>query len=236
MLEIIFEDQYLIAVNKPGKILVHSTSLDKYENVNVQDLLSESLGYRVFPLHRLDKATSGVLLFSKDQNFNKKLHVIFRESSTEKEYLAICRGHSEISGIIEKPIRNPERPKSIPKSATTVFERLATAELPVPVSRYPSSRYSLLKLTPRTGRTHQLRMHMAHMRNYIIGDTKHGERHHNKVFKELHKLDCMFLHCSRLMFSHPIDGKKTEIVAKPDENWEKCFLLMSWKMPASGAF
>jgi len=229
MLEIIFEDEYLIAVNKPNKLLVHKTSIDRYETQNAQDILGLQLGKRVFPLHRLDKATSGILLFSKDQNYNKKLHEIFVNDSTEKEYLAVCRGYTPSHGTIDKAIKNPEDPNSIPKSASTSYLRLGTAELPIPVSRYQSCRYSLVQVQPHTGRMHQIRMHFAHLRHYIIGDSKHGERHHNKIFKEQHGLSNMFLHARRLAFIHPLTSEYFELTASVDESWNKCAEILGWE-------
>ncbi len=228
MLEIIFEDEFLVAINKPSKMLVHKTALDRYETRNAQDLLGLQLGNKVYPLHRLDKATSGILLFSKDQKFNNKLHDIFTNESTVKTYLAVCRGYTPESGLIDKPLRNPENPNSVEKAASTSFKRIAISELEIPVSRYPSSRYSLVRVTPHTGRMHQIRMHFAHLRHYIIGDTKHGERHHNKVFKTQHNLSKMFLHAESLQFEHPLTKNTCEITAKPDESWKRCAELLDW--------
>lgn len=218
-LPIIFEDEQLLAVSKPSGLLVHSTKMDKYETLNAADLLRDKLGFRIFPLHRLDKSTSGVLLFAKRLEGAKKLHAIFEKESTKKEYLCICRGWTPEQGTIDYALRNPERPKAEPKQAITDFITLNTSTLDIPISRYSQTRLSLVAAYPKTGRTHQIRMHFAHLRNYIAGDRRHGERHLNKIILEHFALRRLFLHAHRLEFTHPYTEETIKLCDSPDENW-----------------
>lgn len=228
-LEILFEDQDLVAISKPAGLLVHRTNLDKYENLNAQELLSEFLGYRVFPVHRIDKPTSGVVLFCKDQHKMKKLHEALADRQTRKKYTLICRGWTPELGVIDRPLSNPEKKNSALKSAETSYKRLAVAELDIPVSRYPNSRYSLVEAMPFTGRTHQIRMHFAQLRHYIIGDKKHGERHHNKMFNEIPGIHNMLLHARELRLRHPFEQNQTILIQSPyPEYWDRAADFLGW--------
>lgn len=235
-LDILWEDEFIVAINKPAGLLVHKTPLDHYEKRNAKDILSDQLEMEVYPLHRLDKATSGVLLFSKDKKNNKKLHECISAESTVKSYLCVCRGYVPESGRIDKALRHPEDKNSALKEAVTNFKRIGISELDVPVSRYATSRYSLVEVKPETGRMHQIRMHFAHLRHYIVGDKKHGERHHNKVFKDIHKLQRMFLHATEISFSHPLTAEVVKVFAPIDRSWEKCLDLCGWNELLSPAY
>jgi tRNA pseudouridine65 synthase len=227
-LEILYEDEFLLAIDKPAGLLVHPTNLDFHEKNSALRLVESQTGLKLAPVHRLDKATSGILLFSKDPLNYKKLHGLFAEKDTLKSYLAICRGYTPEEGIIDYPLRHPEYRQKERKEAITHFKRLSTAEIQTAVGRYNSSRYSLVEIYPKTGRSHQIRMHFAHLRHYIIGDKKHGDRHHNKAFREIHKIDRMFLHLQKLLFQHPMTGEKVEINCDRDEQWNRAFELLSW--------
>jgi tRNA pseudouridine65 synthase len=193
--------------------------MDKYETLNAADLLRDKLGFRIFPLHRLDKSTSGVLLFAKRLEGAKQLHAIFEKESTKKEYICICRGWTPKAGIIDYALRNPERPKAEAKQAITEFITLNTSTLDIPISRYLQTRLSLVAAYPKTGRTHQIRMHFAHLRNYIAGDRRHGERHLNKILLEQFGLRRLFLHAHRLEFIHPYTKETIHICTAPDDTW-----------------
>ncbi len=170
-LEIIYQDEYLVAINKPSGLLVHKSPIDKREiRFALQELRNQIEQY-VYPVHRLDKPTSGVLLFALNKEVAQILSQSFRENDIKKEYIAIVRGYTDNSNLIDYPLKQmldtkEEKRLGITKEeqeAQTKYERLATIELAFPVSRYPVARYSLIRLIPMTGRKHQLRRHMKHI-------------------------------------------------------------------------
>jgi tRNA pseudouridine65 synthase len=233
LLEILYQDEYLVAVNKPSGLLVHRSPIDKHETRFALQLVRDQTGQYVYPVHRLDKPTSGVLLFALSAEMAKEISLLFRENSVKKEYIAVVRGYTEEEADIDHDLKQmldskAEKEQGISKDAQeaqTSYVRLATVELPYPVSRYPVARYSLVKLFPHTGRKHQLRRHMKHIFHPIVGDTKHGRGEHNKLFRE--KFDChrLLLHSNKIRFFHPVKKKEIVIEAGLDEIFEKMFKI-----------
>ena len=170
-LEILYQDAYFVAINKPPGLLVHRSAIDRYESRFAIQILRDQLGQWVYLIHRLDKPTSGVLLFALTPEAARKLGSAFTEGRISKTYLAVVRGYTITEGVINYSLkekfdsmtdRRAHREKA-PQSAITKFRRLATVELPVSVDRYPTSRYSLIAVQPKTGRKHQIRRHMKHV-------------------------------------------------------------------------
>lgn len=226
-LPIVYEDEYCIAVNKPAGLLVHASNIDMYEKSNLRDLLAEQVGRPVYPIHRLDKGTSGILVFG----YHRPEIRLFQASLTatgEKTYLALVRGFFPQEMDIDYALANPERPGSPKKEAFTKAFGLLTKEIPVAVSRYPASRFSLVALRPREGRMHQLRRHLEHTRHYLIGDRKYGERHYNRLMEEHFGVRNMFLHAWKLSFSHPISGELLELCADVPKHFETMFQAFDW--------
>lgn len=215
MLEIIFEDDHYIAINKPNGLLVHRSAIARdVETFAVQELRDQINQY-VFPAHRLDRKTSGVLLFAKNKNALSSIRQLFEIKEINKEYFAIVRGFTEPKGLIDYPLTNE---KGVSKDAITYFETLETSEIPVPLGKFPTSRYSLVKLTPQTGRMHQLRKHMAHILHPIIGDRPHGCNKQNRHFKSTWNSETMFLHAHSMAFIHPLTFSALDIHARvPNE-------------------
>jgi len=235
ILEILYRDDYMVAVNKPSGLLVHRSPIDKHETAFALQILRDQIGQYVTPVHRLDKPTSGVLLFALNAEIAKILSEQFRANEVEKEYIAIVRGYTEEEGLIDHSLKQmldtkAQKKQGITKEeqeAQTEFERIATVELPYAVSRYPVARYSLVKLLPKTGRKHQLRRHMKHIFHPIVGDTKHGRGEHNQLFRE--KFDChrLLLHAEKVTFKHPVSGEKMVIEAGMDEIFTKIYRLFT---------
>lgn len=215
MLEILFEDEYLIAINKPAGLLVHRTSIAAHETIFALQLLRDQIGQHVHPVHRLDRPTSGILLFAKNEEILPSLKSLFSEREMQKKYLTIVRGIPELnSGCIDHPLKS-ERSGRL-QEARTSFRVLATSEMPFnSTGRYPTSRYSLLEVEPETGRTHQIRRHMAHMRHYILGDKKHGDNKQNIFLEKEFGLQNLMLHAKHLAFVHPKLLQKVEINCTP---------------------
>lgn len=207
---ILYEDEHVLVASKPNRLLVHRTEMDYYERRNLLRWLGEVREGSFYPAHRLDKATSGVIVFAKDKESLQHLRIQFNERSVGKEYLALVRGYTAAEGTIEKAIRGEEDPRL--KTATTHYETLFHVEVPIAVSRYDSSRYSIVRVQPETGRYHQIRLHFAHLRHPVVGDTRHGDLRHNHMFRDLLGLEALFLHAETLSFMHPA-GRRLELSA-----------------------
>ena len=236
LLEILYQDEYLVAINKPSGLLVHKSPIDKHEMRFALQLLRDQIGEYVHPVHRLDKPTSGVLLFALKAEITQTMSELFRSHEVQKEYIAVVRGYTDEKADIDHPLKQmldtkEQKKEGITKEAQeaqTQYERLAIVELPYPVSRYPVARYSLVRLLPRSGRKHQLRRHMKHIFHPIVGDTKHGRGEHNTLFRE--KFDChrLLLHSNRVSFVHPVSNKKIIIEAGVDEIFEKILKIFNY--------
>ena len=238
MLEILYQDDVLVAVNKPAGMLVHRSWLDRHETQFVMQTLRDQIGQRVYPIHRLDRPTSGVLLFALNSEIANLLCQQFEQKQIEKQYLAVVRGYVTGHGEIDYPLKVQldkiadkfSQPDKAPQSAVTFYEGLQTVEMPYGVGRYATSRYSLVRLIPQTGRKHQLRRHMKHIFHPILGDTQYGDLHQNRALTEHSGCQRLFLHADTLIFEHPIHSTKFEIKANLDEQWMKVMELFNWSI------
>ena len=215
ILPIIYQDEYLVAINKPHNLLVHRSQIAAEESVFALQLLRDQLGCWVSPCHRIDRKTSGILLFALSKEVDKLIKKQFEEHSIQKKYLALVRGYLPDEGMIDRPLAKENGDL---QNAVTHYKCLQKIELDIEVSKYPKSRYSLAEVSPETGRMHQIRRHFAQMRHYLIGDKTHGECKHNKMFEQRFGLNTMLLHASELTFIHPITQEK--IALKADLNKE----------------
>jgi tRNA pseudouridine65 synthase len=188
--------------------------------------LRDQLDKHVFTIHRLDRPTSGVLLFATNSNTAKQLQEQFEQRLVQKIYLAVCRGYTEASGEINAPLMHED--KQIEQDAITHYQTLAQVEMPFEISRYPTSRYSLVQVMPMTGRMHQIRKHFAKIRHYLVGDTKHGDLKHNKYFSEQLGVSGLLLHAQELQINHPDTGKKIVVNAPIPENFKRIFEIFGW--------
>ncbi|GAB7218229.1 tRNA pseudouridine(65) synthase TruC [Vibrio comitans] len=240
MLEIIYQDEFIVAVNKPAGMLVHRSWLDKHETQFVMQTLRDQIGQHVFPLHRLDRPTSGVLVFALSSEVASQMMPMFAEHQMQKTYHAIVRGWIEEGDRLDYALK-VELDKIADKfadkekeaqQAITDYRPLAKIEVPFSTGRFPTSRYCLMELQPLTGRKHQLRRHMKHLRHPIVGDTTHGDGKHNRLFKENLASDRLLLHASRLEFEHPFTGVQLVLEARFDETWRQLIERFEWQ----GAF
>ncbi|CAN5550270.1 tRNA pseudouridine(65) synthase TruC [soil metagenome] len=226
-LDIIYEDEYFLAINKPAGLLVHRTRIATEKKIFALQLLRDQVGYRVFPLHRLDRPTSGVLLFSKSSKAANIMGNLFESRTIEKIYFAVVRGFTPDSQTIDYPLKNNEN--NIVQDAITSYSTLANIELPIPVGRYETCRYSLVKIRPLTGRMHQIRKHFGHIRHYIIGDTSHGDWRHNRMFKEEFSCNQLFLHAYSVKFIHPFLNKSIQINAEFPDHFSLILKKFKWE-------
>ena len=210
MLDILYRDEYLIAINKPHDLLVHRSSIAAETNVFALQLLRDQIGQAVYPSHRLDRKTGGVLLFALQKALDAPAQLLFREPSTIKTYLAVVRGFTLESGTIDYPLR---KENGNLQEAVTHYNTLAQAEIPYPSAKHPTSRYSLVEAKPETGRMHQIRKHFAHIFHPILADRPHGCNKQNKFWKDTFQLQTMLLHAQSLQFIHPITKEVVQIDA-----------------------
>lgn len=211
--EILFRDDWLCAINKPTGIMVHRSNIGT-DRAFVMQKLRDQLGRRVWPVHRLDRATSGVLLFALDPETARRLGQAFMDRRVDKAYSAVVRGWTDEGGSIDHPLARHKQAE--PREARTRYRRLATCELPIPVGGFETARYSLVEAMPENGRRHQIRRHFKHISHHLIGDTTYGDGRHNRLFRQ--HLDChrMLLHASRLEIGHPYDGRQLRLQAPLD--------------------
>ena len=223
MLEILFESEELVAINKPHGLLVHPTSMARDANEFALQLLRDQIGQKVFPAHRLDRKTSGVLLFSKSPEANSYLQRLFRERKVKKTYQAIVRGFLAPEGTIDYALANEG---AVKKPAITDYKLISHFEIPLPFGKFPTSRYSLVELIPQTGRYHQLRKHMAHIFHPILGDRPHGCNKQNRLWKEKFGMTSMLLNASSLEFEFP-EHHLIQIQANRSEEFERVLQILS---------
>lgn len=214
-LPILYQSPDIVAINKPHGLLVHRSPIAADATEFAVQLLRDQLGQRVYPAHRLDRKTGGVLLFSLNETMNAALQQQFAEGQIHKTYWAIVRGFTPDELAIDYPLRRDDRAAGpdVIQDAFTQLKTLRRAEIPLPFGKHATSRYSLVELTPTTGRMHQLRKHMAHVFHPIIGDRPHGCNKQNKLFLSEFSMNTMLLHALRLRFRHPISGEDIVIEA-----------------------
>ncbi len=236
MLEILYQDEVLVAVNKPAGMLVHRSWLDRHETQFVMQTLRDQIGQLVYPIHRLDRPTSGVLLFALNSEIANLLCKQFEQKQIEKQYLAVVRGYVTGHGEIDYPLKVQldkiadkfSQPDKAPQSAVTFYEGLQTVEMPYGVGRYATSRYSLVRLIPQTGRKHQLRRHMKHIFHPILGDTQYGDLHQNRALMEHTGCARLLLHAEKLTFVHPLTQRPMTIQAGLDAQWQNLMQTFQW--------
>lgn len=210
MLEIIFEDADLIAINKPHGLLVHKSQIAADASEFALQMLRDQIGKKVYPAHRLDRKTGGILLFSLNKEFDSAIQQLFAEQKIKKTYMAVVRGFTPDQESIDYPLK---KENGTLQEAITHFKTLKRFEIPLESGKHLTSRYSLIEVEPETGRMHQIRKHMAHIFHPILGDRPHGCNKQNKIWKNNFEMDTMMLHAIKLEFTHPKSLQKIEIQA-----------------------
>lgn len=230
-LPILYRDRHFVAVYKPPGLLVHRTRIARGEHFAMQ-LLRDQLGCWVYPLHRLDRPTCGTLLFALHREAARRMMTVFQSGLVQKDYLAVVRGFAPEQARIDYPLQ--EEPGRARQGAITRYRCLAQVELPFPVGRYPTARYSLLQVQPLSGRLHQIRKHMKHIFHPVVGDTSHGDGAHNRLFRSQFGCWRLLLMAAGLAFPHPfIDGTVT-IEARPDAELAALFERLGWNLSQLG--
>ncbi|KGE14706.1 pseudouridine synthase [Sphingobacterium deserti] len=224
MLEILYRDEELIAVNKPHGLLVHRSSIAADTAEFALQMLRNQIQQAVYPAHRLDRKTGGVLLFSLNKEMDSLAQNLFADRNIDKTYLAVVRGYMDDSGSIDYPLR---KENGTLQEALTHFKTLARAEVDMPLGKFDTSRYSLVEAIPETGRMHQIRKHFAHVFHPILADRPHGCNKQNKMWKDRFDMDTMLLHAQKLSFSHPRTQQKIEIEAPLHNEFRRVLNLLN---------
>mgnify|MGYP003634845160 CR=1 FL=1 len=224
-LQILFQDAHLVVINKPHGLLVHRSKIATNTDVYALQLLRNQIGMKVFPVHRLDRKTSGVLVFALSSEVNSLMQQQFANNQVSKIYTAILRGFTPSMGTIDYALTN-DNGKT--QDAITHFKTLQTTEISIAQGKFPTSRYSLVEIKPETGRFHQIRKHFAHLRHPIIGDRPHGCNKQNKFFKEQWNMLTMMLHANEISFTHPLTFEKIRIKADFQPEFNRTFEFLQF--------
>ncbi len=284
VLNILYQDEYMVAVDKPAGLFVHRSYMDKGEIYFALQLVRDQVGQYVYPVHRLDRPTSGVLLFALTKEVATKLSEAFANKSSQAEfnsdtelkgkvqnntqtgqqgqqsqaeelttdknidgsdlamvktYYALARGYLAMpADLIDHPLKekldklgdkNVSRDKPA-QSAQSYYQVKQQASLPIKVGKFDSVRYSLIQVRPITGRRHQIRRHLAHLRHPILGDINYGDNKQNPFFIEHFGFKRLMLIAKSLEFNHPISNERVKISAPFDEQWQQVFTTFEWPL------
>lgn len=235
-LPILYQDQSLIFVNKPSGLLVHRSAIDRQATEFAMQTVRDQIGQHVYPVHRLDRATSGVLVFALSTQTARTLSEAFANGEVGKTYLAVVRGVPEGEVDVDYPLKEEldrktdalADPHKAAQPAQTYFKRLATHEFPVQVDKFPSSRYSLVQAQPKTGRKHQIRRHLRHLGHPIIGDVTYGVGKHNRFFETTFKVRRLLLACTEICLRHPVLGTELRVQAPLAEDFSRVIEEIGW--------
>jgi len=202
-LVVLYRDDDLVVVAKPSGLLVHRGWGD--DDVVAMTLARDLVGRPVHPVHRLDRGTSGALVFALGADGARGLGAAFAAGAVDKRYLALVRGVTPEAGVVDHPIPRPEDGPRVP--AVTAYARLGVFE-----------RFSLVEARPQTGRLHQVRRHLKHISHPVVGDVSYGKGDVNRLFRARFGLRRLALHAARLAFDHPRTGARVSVVAPVPED------------------
>ena len=226
-LHLLHVDAHLLVVDKPAGLLAHASKMAADVDVDLLDQLRQQVQGEVYLVHRLDRATSGLVLAARTREAAGELGKQFMARSVEKTYLAVCRGWPAEIGEIDYPLGDV-RPNSPKKPALTRYRRLATVEVPIALGKYAQQRYALMAVDPETGRYRQIRKHFHHVSHHLIGDTSHGRTEHNRLFQGTWQVGRLLLHARRLAFTHPVSGERMTFVAPLDRAFQRVIDVFGW--------
>ena len=220
-LSICFQDDGLVIVDKPCGMLVHRSGIDAHATTFLMQTLRDQLNQSVYPVHRLDKATSGLVIFALSSEVARALSQAFEHGEITKTYEAFVRGHPPQSLHIDYALRDEVDSKGrkikngTAREAMTELRTLTSWTVPEPVDRYPEARYSHVQLQPITGRYRQLRRHAKHISHPILGDVRYGKGTHNRFIEERLGIRRLWLHARQVAFRHPLTDEALSISSTP---------------------
>ncbi len=220
-LRVLYRDEHLIAVFKPAGLIVHRSKMTQPHEPVLLQALRDQIGSFVYPVHRLDRPTAGVVVFALTSSAAARLVELFTQREVSKYYQALVRGYTDGRFSIDRPLQEKfgeewdkgSTAKNPLQDARTEFMRLEKYQLPWESNGFPTSRYSLLEIKPITGRWHQIRRHLNHCANPVIGDHRHGDHRHNQLILEKTGVYRMLLTAVRVDFRHPYTHELLTITA-----------------------
>lgn len=230
-LRLVHDDRWLVAVDKPAGLLVHRTALDAQAETDLLTQAQAQLAAPLWPVHRLDKGTSGVLLLARDAATARALGALFAAGATggeaarklHKQYIALVRGWPAEAGTIDAPLaRDPELPSTGQPllSAATHWQVLQRLLLPVATHpQHADTRLALVSVQPLTGRRHQIRRHFKALAHPLIGDATHGKGPLNRAIAAHLGVARLWLHAQALQLDHPVTGAPLVLRAEPGAEW-----------------
>ena len=223
--EILWQDDSIAVINKPANLIMHSSAISADRDTLIGRLRKQFENPPI-PVHRLDRPVSGAILGAYDKNTAAELSKAFREGRVHKTYIAIVRGQLKGEGEIDIPLKHEQSGEML--ESRSRYRSLQTIELPLPSRKYPTSRYSLVAVSPLTGRFHQLRRHLARIGYPIVGDSSHGDTYCNHQFENQHGIYGLLLHSARVTFSHPFTGKEITVYSPLRENMRNVCDDFNW--------
>jgi tRNA pseudouridine65 synthase len=227
-IEVLYADEALLAVNKPAGLLVHRSAIATDERDFLLERLREQVPGPLHLAHRLDRATSGVVLLARSREVAAALGRQFMERTIDKRYLAVVRGWPQAEGVIDYPLPDV-RERGPRKPASTRWRVLATASVAIALGRYPEQRYALVEASPQTGRYRQIRKHFHHVSHHLVGDTSHGRGDHNRLWRQHFGVHRLLLHARSLAFLHPWSAAPLRIEAGLDPAWRGVLERFCWE-------
>lgn len=240
---VLYHDEHLVAMNKPAGLLVHRSALAAGESQFALQWLRDHLGRAVYPVHRLDRGTSGVLLMALDPDTARALARQFEAHAVRKTYLALVRGWPAACGEVDHPLRRlddgaplTDRGRSpAAQPALTRYWRLARLECASPLPPHPTARYALMAVKPHTGRQHQIRRHFKHLSHPLIGDATYGKGDHNRWWAARLGVARLWLHAARLALTHPASGEPLALHAPAGPPWQALLAEPGWEVEQAQA-
>lgn len=228
MLPILYSDAQYVAISKPAGMLVHRSQIAADVTANfAMQVLRDQLKQRVYPIHRLDRPTSGVLLFALSSEAAAKMVQLFTNNLVQKHYLTIVRGYIDQYGTIDYPLSKEN--KGVLQEACTQYRCLAQVEVPIATNRYATARYSLVTASPLHGRMHQIRRHFKHIFHPVIGDTTYGDLYQNRfVAEHFQTFNQLMLLAHQLHFTHPYTQQNVQIIAPIASHMQQLMLDFGW--------
>ena len=223
-LKIVYQDEHMVVIDKPSGLLVHRSKMAHGVKEFALQILRNQLGQRVYPAHRLDRPTSGLLVFALSEQVLAEITKQFSEATITKTYQCVVRGFA-YSGVIDHPLKDPVDDRRLLRQGVTheardslsEYQTIEHYEMPWAFGKFSTSRYSLVSVRPKTGRRHQIRKHMDHIAHPIIGDTRYGQGVHNRLFRDLFDSHRLLLAATELKMKHPVTGLPLELQIPPAE-------------------
>ena len=233
-LQIVYQDENYVAVFKPAGLVVHRSKLTQTHEPVLLQTLRDQLNTFVYPIHRLDRPTAGLILFALSGKAAAKMVEQFTQRTVTKYYQALVRGFAPENGVINRPLRekfgeelSPESTMDNPtQEAVTHYEVLARYQAPWPLGKYSETRFSLLEIRPLTGRWHQIRRHLNHIAYPVLGDHRHGDHRYNQMVHAQTGVYRMLLTAMRLDFRHPYTGELHSILVSRGSEFDRIVAIL----------